>query len=79
MYRYRLSICAAAILAVSGCASATGSARHVLVEQGRGVVAMPITGKGYDDRSSWQKAVQLIREKCGPDYTITREEEVAVG
>lgn len=67
----------AGLLSIAGCASPTMQARHVLVEQGGGVVAIPISSRSYDERAR-SRAIDLIREKCGPVYTITREEEVAV-
>ncbi len=77
MLRIVVLISAAGLLSLAGCASPTLQARHVLVEKGSGVVAIPISSRSYEERARG-RAVDLIRDKCGPVYTITREEEVAV-
>jgi hypothetical protein len=70
---------AIASLTLAGCAMSSGQARYVLVEKGSGVVSMPVTDKGYEERANRDKAVSLIAAKCGTRYEITREEEVEVG
>jgi len=72
-------LAASTLLALAGCAAATGQARYVLVEKGSGVISMPVTDKGYEERANRDKAVSLIVAKCGTRYEITREEEVDVG
>lgn len=71
----------ATTLTLSGCVgiSPRGHARNILVEKGSGIVAMPVTENGSEERANREKAVQLIEAKCGKAYEITREEEVDVG
>lgn len=54
--------------------SACSSARHVVIETGGGVVAMPSNRPG-----NREKAMELIGARCPGGFDIVREEEVPVG
>jgi hypothetical protein len=51
-----------------------GRARMVVIEKGGGVVAVPDTSEAH-----MKMAIALMREQCGGEVDVYRQEEVPVG
>ncbi len=75
---YLLSL-SLSMLSIAGCVGITGHARNILVERDSGIIAMPVTENGSQERANRDKARMLMEAKCGKNFEITREEEVDVG